>query len=191
MPKHPNMSVALPHLVPAEPTGASERECRSAPRYLFTATAEVREVHSGTSIIMRCSDLSAEGCYLDTISPFPLGAAVVVRITHGGRQFEAAAVVANSHFQMGMGLAFTEIGQEYRGVLRSWLGELSGEARGELPPAAPSPAPNFEPAAAAPAEAAGAEANLRMVTHELITLLVRKKLITEKDGTALLRQMFR
>jgi len=93
-----------------------------------------------------------------------------------------------------MGLAFTEIGQEHRTVLRSWLGELSGEIGEpcrEVAPPAPPPAPLLDPAAATSGESAGAETNLRFVAHELITLLVRKKLLSEKQGTGLLREIFR
>jgi hypothetical protein len=82
---------------------------------------------------------------------------------------------------MGMGLAFTGIKREHQDVLRSWIADLSGE----LP---------REPAAFQAEPEAGAietDANMRFVMNELITLLVRKKIITENEGSGLLRQMFR
>jgi hypothetical protein len=96
------------------------------------------------------------------------------------REFEAGAVVAYAHASMGMGLAFTSIKHEHQDVLRSWIAELSGE----LPP---------EPAVSSTELETGAiesDANMRLVMHELITLLVRKKIITENEGSELLRQMF-
>jgi hypothetical protein len=97
------------------------------------------------------------------------------------REFEAGAVVAYAHVSMGMGLAFTAIKSEHQDVLRSWIAELSGE----LPP---------EPAASSTERETGAiesDANMRLVMHELITLLVHKKIITENEGSGLLRKMFR
>jgi hypothetical protein len=80
-----------------------------------------------------------------------------------------------------MGLAFTEIKREHQAVLRSWIAELSGEA-------SPRPAVSTtEPETGA----IEANANMRLVLNELITLLVRRKIIAENEGTGLMRQMFR
>ena len=78
---------------------------------------------------------------------------------------------------MGMGLAFTEIKREHQAVLRSWIAELSGEQAPE--PAAS--ATETEPEAGA----IEANANMRLVLNELINLLVRKKIITENEGAAI------
>ena len=129
----------------------------------------------------RCSDLSPGGCYVDTLSPFAAGSAVRVRIERELREFEAAAIVSYAHVSMGMGLAFTEIKREHKDVLRSWIANLSGEQT-------PEPAPSTtEPETGA----VEANANLELVLHELITLLVRKKIITENETVGFLRQMFR
>jgi hypothetical protein len=98
-----------------------------------------------------------------------------------GREFESAAVVAYAHVSMGMGLTFTEMKREHQEVLRSWIGELSGEA-------------SCEPVAFTPKHetvAIDTDANARLVVNELIYLLVRKKIITENEGAELLREMFR
>jgi hypothetical protein len=164
-----------------EPPKSGGPENRAQVRYPFTAAAEIFELRSQTRITGRCSDLGAGGCYIDTLSPFAVGAVVRIRMKNDTREFEAAAVVAYTHVSMGMGLAFTEIKREHQAVLRSWIGELSGE-----------PVP--EPAASATEPETGAvegNANMRLVLNELIYLLVRKKIITENEGSALLRQMFR
>jgi hypothetical protein len=167
--------------LPEEQPKSGISENRAQVRFPFTAAAEIYELRSQTRVSGRCSDLGAGGCYIDTLSPFAVGAVVRIRLERDTREFEAAAVVAYAHVSMGMGLAFTEIKREHQGVLRSWIADLSGE-----------PAP--EPAAPVAEPETGAietEANMRLVLNELIYLLVRKKIITENEATGLLRQMFR
>ena len=89
--------------------------------------AEVDEVRSEARVTGRCSDLGPGGCYVDTLSPFAVGSAVRIRIERDMSEFDAAAIVAYAHVSMGMGLAFTAIKDDYQGVLRSWIAELSGE----------------------------------------------------------------
>jgi hypothetical protein len=181
MSERSDMPIASAVPSPEESPKSSGPENRAQVRFPFTAAAEICELHSQARLAGRCSDLSSGGCYIDTISPFPVGTVVRVRLERDPRGFEAKAVVAYAHVTMGMGLAFTEIQSEHQDVLRSWIAELSGE---------PAEAPAISTAAAEP-EAIEADANLRLVLHELITLLVRKKIITENEATGMLREMFR
>jgi hypothetical protein len=129
------------------------------------------------------------------MSPLSVGSTVNVRIVRGSGEFEASAVVSYAHPSMGMGLAFTEIKPEQRKILRSWIAELSGQKFEEPASVATPPAPVTVAAAPTPAapEATALDvgANVRIVLNELITLLVRKRMITEDEGMALLRQMLR
>ena len=181
MSERSDMPTASAAPLPAESPKPSSPENRAQVRFPFTAAAEICELHSQTRLTGRCSDLSSGGCYIDTISPFPVGAVVRVRLERDPRGFEAKAVVAYAHVSMGMGLAFTEIQSEHQAVLRFWIAELSGE---------PTEAPAISPAAAEPSDKE-ADANLRFVLHNLVTLLVRKKIITENEATGILREMFR
>ncbi len=155
-------------------------ESRDNPRYPFTAEAEVIELQSGTRIMGRMSDLAREGCYVDTINPFPLGAIVKVRLTQEKNFFEGQAKVVYAQVGMGMGLFFTSAKPEQLWVLEKWLGELSGQ----LP---------SHPDAPEPEEQAGAEGSLEQeqlyVLNELIITLMRKGTLTEAEGTAMLRQL--
>jgi hypothetical protein len=181
MSKHSDVPIVLPASVPEKQPADRPSQPRAQERFPFTAAAEVYELRSQTRVKGRCSDLSSGGCYIDVISPFPAGALVRVRIERENIEFEAAAVVAYAHECMGMGLAFTEMKSEHREVLRFWIGELNGEQ--------PCPPEVFTPEQ----EARGidSDANMRLVTNELIYLLVRKKIITENEGAELLRGMFR
>ena len=163
-----------------ESQGSNDPNRRGGRRFPFTAAADVLDVRSETRVAGRCSDLSLGGCYIDTLSPFAVGSLVRVRIERDLRPFEAEAVVTYAQVPMGMGLAFTEIKPEHQTVLLSWIAELSGEN---------SP----DPRAAASGPEAGiltAIENHRQVLNELIKLMVRKKILTENEGSSLLRQTF-
>lgn len=167
---------------PGEPASSSvvRMERRKAQRYSFTAAVEAIEPKTGTRIAGRTSDLGQGGCYVDTISPFPVGTSVKLRLTQGGKTFDAQAVVVYAHIGMGMGLAFTEAAPDQVRVLQRWLSELSGNT------AEYSNAPHPEAAAVEP-ELAHIE---RRVLNQLITLMVKKRLLTEAEGAALLRELF-
>jgi hypothetical protein len=157
------------------------QERRAAPRFPFTAAAEIFEIGSQGRVTGRSSDLGPHGCYIDTMSPYAAGAAVRVRLKHGLHEFEAIAAVRYSLLSMGMGLEFTEISPENQAVLKQWMAELSGEPSQEAEALISDPEIATAPAVG----------NLRQVLNELISLMIRKKIITENEGTALLRQMFR
>ena len=98
-----------------------EQERRRAPRFPFIAAAEVHEENNGSQLSARVSDISATGCYVDTINPLPGGTMVRVRIINDGQSFEASATVAYSVSHLGMGLSFAEVPPSSRDVLRVWL----------------------------------------------------------------------
>lgn len=160
-------------------TGIDER--RTSIRYPFTAAATVLDVHSQTRVVGRIGDLGAGGCYIDTLSPFSAATAVRVSLNRGKQQFEALATVTYSMQSMGMGLAFTEIKPEYRAVLEKWIAELNGEDSPEHE--------EIEEVFAETGTLTGI-GTLRQVLNELINLMMRRKIISEKEGADLLRQMF-
>ena len=157
-------------------------ERRRLTRYSFMAAADVVELRSQTRVAGRCSDLSEGGCYVDTLSPFATGSAIRIAIQHDSREFQATAVVAYAHSSMGMGIRFTEIKQEYKNILRYWLADLRGE---------PIPKPEPVELPSSSVQSLDADSNMRLVLNELITLLVRKKIITEMEGAELLFRAFR
>jgi hypothetical protein len=104
-------------------------EKRRAPRHHFIASAEVEDLAVGSRLPTRISDISAGGCYVDTVNPFLNGTHVRVKIFNASQHFEASARVAFTQLHLGMGLQFEEIAPEHMAVLRSWL---PAEAASEL-----------------------------------------------------------
>ena len=98
-----------------------EQERRRSPRFAFIAAAEIHEENNGSQLSARVSDISATGCYVDTINPLPGGTAVRVKIFNETQSFEAAATVAYSLMHLGMGLSFGEVTPSSLDVLREWL----------------------------------------------------------------------
>jgi hypothetical protein len=97
-----------------------DQERRQAPRFPFIASAEVLEENAGTRLAARISDISATGCYLDTINPLVDGTAVRVKILTESH-VEAPATVVYSVAHLGMGLQFGEVLQNSQDVLLNWL----------------------------------------------------------------------
>lgn len=173
--------IVAPDAAPEESPGSASVEHRAQTRYSFTASAEVCELRSQTRVAGRCSDLSLGGCYVDTLSPFPVGSVVRIRVEHDAREFVSMAAVAYAHVSMGMGLKFTETKPEHRAVLRYWIADLSGEGH----PAPAAVTANVQD------ELQETESNIRLVLSELISLLIAKKILTEQEGAEMLLQVFR
>ncbi len=98
-----------------------DQERRQVPRFPFIASAEVLSESAGTRLAARISDISAGGCYVDTINPLMDGTAVRLKILTETRVFEARATVVYSHTHLGMGLRFGEVLANSQDVLRNWL----------------------------------------------------------------------
>jgi hypothetical protein len=174
------------------PVATNPSERRRTVRYPFTASAEVVDTKSLTKVIGRSSDLGRGGCYIDTICPMPEGSVVTVRLASEQRSFEAQAKVMYSQNGMGMGLAFQSAEPEQLKVLDRWIDVLSGNAPKSpavaesvrTPVAPPPPLPR----ALAETEPTG-DQEPRFVLNELIITLMRKRVLTETEGKALLQKL--
>ena len=98
---------------------------RNTPRFSFVAEAEVTWPLNHTRVVARISELSAQGCYVDTVNPFPLDAALHVLIRFGCSTCEAPGKVIYTHSGYGMGVLFGEITPAHRTTLNAWLEELA------------------------------------------------------------------
>ncbi|MGB8457794.1 MAG: PilZ domain-containing protein [Candidatus Acidiferrum sp.] len=159
---------------------AAPVEKRSCPRYPFSTAVEAIDIQADTRIVGRLSDISRNGCYVDTINPFAKDAAVSLTITRDLHSFKSQAKVVYSKIGMGMGLLFTTAEPEQLRVLGSWLGELSG---GKV---AAQDAANLVHLSET---RDGADHELRKIVGELIALLNVKNLLNDTEGMVLLRKL--
>ena len=187
------------------------KERRVEPRYPVAAMAEAIDIKSHTRIGGRISDIGVGGCYFEVMSPFGAGAELQVRITRNEQTLATSARVLYSTGGMGMGLLFTKVDPEQRHLLLRWVSELSGKPiasiqaagigkrcsgwcrRGRLRrqevwlQAGASTDLFHEPPAAA--EKSGLNEDARNVVSELITLLMRNRVLTDTEGKNLLRKL--
>lgn len=156
----------------------AELDRRAYSRYQYTAEAKVTEWRSGAEVSARCSDISLGGCYIDALSPFPIGAPVRVTLTTDGGNFSADGIVASSTDGMGMGLRFTSIEPDQRRILNGWIRDLSGSEPEEISTATrPS------------SEQGKVKDELPYVLNELILTLLRKGILPEEQGRDMLRRL--
>jgi hypothetical protein len=157
---------------------AEHAERRVAPRYGINADTEVEEPETEAKVSGRTADLGMGGCYVDSLTTFPAGTNVQVRISRAGRTFEARAKVLYGKPGMGMGISFLEIGQEEQTLLDQWIQELSTASH---PGVEEYAAPSMK-------DRGGAEV---AVMAQLITLLIRKGTISQSEGEQLRRGLDR
>jgi PilZ domain len=97
---------------------------RSVLRCPLVASAEVTDLHSGTRLSARISELGAGGCYVDALTPFPEGTQVKLRIVRDQGAFESIGKVVYTHANFGMGVAFTDVKSDQRSILEGWIAEI-------------------------------------------------------------------
>ena len=161
---------------------SSPAERRHNLRFPFSATVEAIETKTGTKVTGRTSDLGLGGCYVDTLSPFPVGTETKMRILRENETFEAQAKVVYSLIGMGMGLAFVSAQPKQVRLFQRWVQEISGQ------PVPAQDSPSQQASETAPAEKTQTLKNV--VLSDLIMTLMQKKVLTEREGKDLLRKLF-
>src|ERR1700739_1050507 len=116
-----NLEVIVTTTPPKQRSSTADR--RRGPRFPFVASAEVGEKMSGGQMIVRVTELSLYGCYLDMPNPLPSGSQVFVKIFTGTDFFEAEAGVVYSQPNLGVGLAFRNVEPSFLPTLKRWLHE--------------------------------------------------------------------
>jgi hypothetical protein len=106
-------------------SATKEAERRGTDRHSFTASADVIELSSGARFSTRTTDLGPGGCFVDTMTPFPVGAKVRVTVKKTKTDFQTEGTVVYSQSGLGMGIAFAELNPVQRLQLEDWLAELT------------------------------------------------------------------
>ena len=150
---------------------------RQHKRHVFSATAEVVDMDSGARLSTRAADLNKGGCYLDMMSPLPIGSKVRVCIRSNGAELTCTAVVRDSQPGMGMGVAFTDLDDAPKALIEAWVERLGSPALADH--SLSSPSENAKPAL--PPDQRDA------LAVNLIDLLHKKGLLSSNDVASLLR----
>jgi hypothetical protein len=122
-----NLSATIATVSGENPASPARR--RAVRRCQLVASAEVTERDSQTQLSARVSEIGLGGCYVDTLSPFPDGTLVHIRIIRDGGAFECEAKVVYVHESFGMGIAFTNIAVDQRRLLENWIAGLITQSK--------------------------------------------------------------
>jgi hypothetical protein len=152
-------------------TATKEAERRGGDRHLLIASAEIVELGSGARFSTRTTDLGPGGCFVDTLTPFPVGSKVRVTVYKTNSHFETRGVVVYSQGGLGMGVAFDALEPKQRAALDSWLAELT-QGRVAIP-ASKQPAHNLKDIASD-----------RTALIRLVQLMISKGILTEAEGSS-------
>lgn len=91
-------------------------------RLPFDARAEfAREESPSKSVTARVTDLSLNGCFIQTTFPSPLNSLIMVKIFQDGVYFESKARVVHIQEASGMGISFRELTPHCQSVLHKWI----------------------------------------------------------------------
>jgi hypothetical protein len=151
-------------------------------RFQFIATVEAIDLHSHAKLSGRVTDLGFGGCYVDTINPLVVGTVIKIRLTKEKFTFEAEAKVIFSHAGMGMGVAFISAMPRQLRIFQKWLNELAGKSLPEL---------EQPEETEADAIVANSTKHPDFVLRELLIALMRKGVLTEVEGKAMIQKLYR
>lgn len=88
------------------------------------AGIHLADLQSEKQLAAHIENLNLLGCFVETVTPFPEGTKVRLKISHAGVSFNAIGKVAYSRPHSGMGVAFTAIEPSNVAILDAWLENL-------------------------------------------------------------------
>jgi hypothetical protein len=86
-----------------------EGDRRRFPRFPFVADVEISVIPTKTKLQARMSDLSLDGCYIDTLNPPPLRTPLRLRVQAGEKSFECSGKVRFCAAGLGIGVEFDKM----------------------------------------------------------------------------------
>ena len=90
-------------------------------RHKIPLLITLRTEWSSIPIRVTATDVSAGGCYVETISPFPLGTAFSTDLTFGTEKLNTRTVVRSCDPQVGMGIEFVGLKAEEQQRFQTYL----------------------------------------------------------------------
>jgi hypothetical protein len=97
---------------------------RRTPRYPLAVDVAVTDMQSGVQIRGKTNTLSLFGCGVDVVELLPQGTSVQITLSHKRAEVKALARIVYSSSDLGMSLAFTNIGRQDEVILEWWIAEF-------------------------------------------------------------------
>jgi PilZ domain len=155
---------------------------RKFPRYPVSSAVDAVDIDGVRRITGRLSDISRNGCYVDTTNPFEVGAALALTIIRDKQSIKTRVKVVYCKIGMGMGLSFTTTEPDQVLLLITWIEELGG-GKSQAPAS-----PNLE---IQPDAATGADPILRDIVVEIIASLRRKDILHDWEEKVMVQKLCR
>jgi hypothetical protein len=165
---------------------AAHDERRRSVRHTVSAVVQVVDTRSGTRLTTRASDLGLGGCYVDTLTPLPVGTVVKLALHKDKVLIEMTGKIVYSHPGLGMGIAFVEAASEHRAALEDWLNNLSQITYSNSSVSVTGEQPASATRAGDTGIAGGADA--RGSIARLVNLLLAKGILTDDDAEMILQK---
>jgi hypothetical protein len=99
---------------------------RKHTRYQCTGGAELRRTEGMPAVFASLTDISLEGCYVETVSTLPANSEVVFMLRVRDTVIRGRALVKTSNHAVGMGLEFLHLATEDQQKLDFVIGALAG-----------------------------------------------------------------
>ena len=87
---------------------------RKNSRHRFHCPVRIREHGLQAVLTATISDISLEGCYVETLQPFPMGTRLELTLAHDNSEIRVQATVCSVHPRTGMGVSFVDVDNDNR-----------------------------------------------------------------------------
>ena len=113
---------------PSAPTPPQNR--RRFARHKISVPMEVRDERVNTPMRVNATDISGNGCYIETILPLPKGTTLRIEFWREEEKIATTAIVRASDPGVGMGIEFIGLPEEARQRLQQYLEKIDPHASG-------------------------------------------------------------
>jgi len=109
---------------PDERTLVSHDNRRRFARHKISFPLELRDERVNTPLRVNATDISGNGCYVETVMPLPVGTALRVDFWIDQEHLQASAVVRTRDPGVGMGIEFTGLPEDNKKRFQAHLDKL-------------------------------------------------------------------
>jgi hypothetical protein len=118
-------AIALPaEMMSEERTQVRNDNRRKFLRHKISFPLELRDERVNTPLRVNATDISGNGCYVETVMPLPIGTALRVDLWMGDDRISPSAVVRTRDPGVGMGIEFTGLPEESKKKFQAHLDKL-------------------------------------------------------------------
>ena len=93
-------------------------------RHKISFPLELRDERVNTPLRVNATDISGNGCYVETVMPLPVGTALRVDLWMGEERLSPSAIVRTRDPGVGMGIEFTGLPEETKKRFQSHLDQV-------------------------------------------------------------------